>query len=117
MQQLVEYDLPGNIRELQNAVERAVITNPQDVLTAESFQFLGYLFKNRTTGQESQKEPAEETVTKTENSVMTIAEMEKQMIFDTLEKTGNNRTEAAKILGITTRTLRNKLHQYESEEE
>ncbi len=117
MQQLVEYDWPGNIRELQNAVERAVITNPQDVLTAESFQFLGYLFKNRTTGQESQKEPAEETVTKTENSVMTIAEMEKQMIFDTLEKTGNNRTEAAKILGITTRTLRNKLHQYESEEE
>ena len=44
---------------------------------------------------------------------MTIAEVEKQLIFSTLKRTSDNRTQAADILGISVRTLRNKLHQYE----
>ncbi len=44
---------------------------------------------------------------------MTIAEVEKQLIFSTLKRTSDNRTQAADMLGISVRTLRNKLHQYE----
>jgi two-component system response regulator FlrC len=42
--------------------------------------------------------------------------MEKALIFETLRSTGNNRTEAARLLGISIRTLRNKLHEYRGEE-
>jgi DNA-binding NtrC family response regulator len=49
-------------------------------------------------------------------SGMTVEEMEKALIFETLRATGNNRTEAAKMLGISIRTLRNKLHEYRGEE-
>jgi DNA-binding NtrC family response regulator len=47
---------------------------------------------------------------------MTVQEMEKALIFETLRSTGNNRTEAARLLGISIRTLRNKLHEYRGEE-
>jgi two-component system, response regulator FlrC len=42
----------------------------------------------------------------------TVQEMEKALILETLRSTNNNRTEAAKLLGISIRTLRNKLHEY-----
>ncbi len=44
-----------------------------------------------------------------------LREVERQMIMQALEKTGNNRTHAAKILGISVRTLRNKLNEYRSQ--
>ena len=46
---------------------------------------------------------------------MTIAETEKQLIYATLIQTKDNRTQAANILGVSVRTLRNKLHIYEEE--
>jgi DNA-binding NtrC family response regulator len=45
----------------------------------------------------------------------TVQEMEKALILETLRATQNNRTEAAKLLGISIRTLRNKLHEYRGE--
>ena len=42
----------------------------------------------------------------------TLRDMEKSMIFDTLNKVQGNRTKASKILGISVRTMRNKLHEY-----
>ena len=45
-------------------------------------------------------------------SGMTVHEMEKNLILETLKATGDNRTQAAKLLGISIRTLRNKLHEY-----
>ena len=45
-------------------------------------------------------------------SGMTVQEMERALILETLRATSNNRTEAAKLLGISIRTLRNKLHEY-----
>jgi len=45
-------------------------------------------------------------------SGLTVQEMEKTLILETLRSTNNNRTEAAKLLGISIRTLRNKLHEY-----
>jgi two-component system response regulator FlrC len=47
-----------------------------------------------------------------ESSPLSLKEMEKNLIFKALEKTNGNRTYAAKILGISIRTLRNKLHEY-----
>jgi DNA-binding NtrC family response regulator len=55
-------------------------------------------------------EPAGESLTI--RSGLTVAEMEKSLILETLRSTDNNRTEAAKLLGISIRTLRNKLHEY-----
>ena len=51
-----------------------------------------------------------------ELELTSISNMEKSMIYNALKRTNNNRTLAAKILGISARTLRNKLHQYEDED-
>ena len=59
---------------------------------------------------------SEESNTLQIRSGMTVEEMEKALIFETLRATSNNRTEAAKMLGISIRTLRNKLHEYRGEE-
>ncbi len=48
--------------------------------------------------------------------VVPIAEMEKRLIFSAFKETLNHKTKAAELLGITVRTLRNKLHQFELEE-
>ena len=45
-------------------------------------------------------------------SGVTVQEMERRLIMETLKSTSNNRTQAAKLLGISIRTLRNKLHEY-----
>ncbi len=102
---LVSYHWPGNIRELQNAIERAIITNPGDILDLKAFHFMKR--KEETPATQSPLDLLEGK---------SMAEIEKILIFNTLEKTNNNRTEAANILGITTRTLRNKLHQYAQED-
>jgi two-component system response regulator FlrC len=51
----------------------------------------------------------------TSNSLSTLKDMEKFMIFDALAKANGNRTKASKILGISVRTIRNKLQEYEAE--
>lgn len=110
MDYLVSYSWPGNIRELQNAIERAVITSRSEVIREESFQFIA--------GKRSVNnlDNVEDTKVIPSFQMRTIAEMEKEMIFATLKETDNNKTEAAKILGITARTLRNKLKQYSEDE-
>lgn len=123
MDHLMVYDWPGNVRELQNAVERAIITTPENVLNVEAFHFL------KTPVREESPvvaEPETDTTMVRMDAIAgadvstfdgkTLAEIEKELIFRTLEKTNNNRTETARILGITTRTLRNKLHTYEEGE-
>ncbi|RKY65473.1 MAG: hypothetical protein DRQ08_05740, partial [Candidatus Latescibacterota bacterium] len=92
---LMDYDWPGNIRELENAVERAVILAKGKVLKPENF-FVGSMFRER--------EPHGEATT--------LAEMERRLILRTLREEGGNRTRTAQRLGISVRTLRNKLRQY-----
>jgi len=102
---LMAYDWPGNIRELQNAIERAMITSPGDTLRLEAFSFLG----GQTVTPQDAAAPA---ATGADFDDLPLDEVERRLILRTLERTGNNRTETARILGVTTRTLRNKLHQY-----
>jgi len=118
---LVDYDWPGNIRELQNAIERACITTPEAILKRESFLFLsqqaGRLIKNDT-NQESivaSKSP-EDDLNYVNIDNRTIERIEKEIILKTLKKTGNSKQDTARILGITTRTLRNKLDIYNDED-
>jgi len=102
LHRLESYEWRGNIRELKNNTERAV-------LFAESSPKLeiGHFFPGEGDGR------GQGGLTfKGDN---TLAEVEKQAILATLEKTGQNRTQAARILAISVKTLRNKLKLYDLE--
>ncbi len=96
-----EYDWPGNVRELQNTIERAVVLSTSRVLGPEQFNF-GPSRNGRSDGN-----------TVSVRIGTTVAEMEKELIMRTLEKHVQNRTHAAEVLGISVRTLRNKLKEYQ----
>jgi len=106
---------PGNVRELQNVIERAVILCGEGGLLES--EHLG--FSPRSMGAPvptsapaaSPSSPAGVPAAHNDDLV-SLAELEKRHIFAALEKTGQNRTHAAKLLGISVRTLRNKLSDY-----
>lgn len=100
LEKLMAWAWPGNVRELENVMERALL-----MATGESIRGEDLIIESGGTPLNSAIEPG-----------VTIAEMERQLIFKTLHKTNQNRTQAAKILGISIRTLRNKLHEYKAEE-
>lgn len=118
LSELERYHWPGNVRELQNAVERAAILSsghaPQksDFLISStpnsSLRGSIEMSSNMTDGQELD----DSLMIK---SGLTVQDMEKTLILETLKATNNNRTNAAKLLGISIRTLRNKLHEYKFE--
>jgi len=89
----------GNVRQLQNVIERAVILRSGMTLDAEYFQF------------ETERE---EQVSKIEQAFRfgSIRDMEKLMILNRLKENKENRTRSAETLQISVRTLRNKLHEY-----
>ena len=95
---LLRYDWPGNIRELKNVIERAIILAGGEPLSPEDFSLE---FDDSPIVESGQSGPGQGLET-----------AEKQMIFDALEKTGGNKTEAAKLLKITRRRLysRMKVH-------
>ncbi|MCL2673132.1 MAG: sigma-54 dependent transcriptional regulator [Alphaproteobacteria bacterium] len=92
---MLAYDWPGNVRELENTMHRAVLLATGSSITADAFEF------------------AEQKVAMVPSKVgQTMAVMERDLIIDTLRHTLGNRTHAATILGISLRSLRNKLKQY-----
>ncbi|WP_111307310.1 sigma-54-dependent transcriptional regulator [Confluentibacter sediminis] len=91
---LLNYNWPGNIRELQHTVERSVILSEGSILTADDF-----LFKQRS--QTSQKELD-----------TTLDDMEKNMIENAVSKHNGNFSAAANQLGVTRQTLYNKMKRY-----
>jgi two-component system response regulator HydG len=99
MEHLDVYPWPGNVRELENAIERAVILMRGTHLTEKSLPL--------TVQKHFQANP-ERSGTKP----ATLQEAEKELIFQTLEETGGNKSEAARRLGITRKTLQNKLQKY-----
>ena len=112
-EQLLSWRWPGNVRELENVIQRAVIlgsrgTEPFD-LCAEDLVF-GPEAKGAATDQVSAQEldldhPAFQEAIANES----MADVERVAILSTLERTGGNKTEAARRLGLTARTLSNKM--------
>ena len=116
---LLSHRWPGNVRELENAMHRAVLlaAGPEigeDALRMPDGQPLGAGGMGaapRGEGVASQAAQAADAVTRAYVG-QTVAEMEKTLILDTLTHCLGNRTHAANILGISIRTLRNKLNEY-----
>jgi DNA-binding NtrC family response regulator len=98
---LLKYDYPGNVRELENIIERAVVIAREDVISVEDLPF---------------SESMEETAAgrKTEESLLrgSIEELEKKLIVEAMEKASEHQSRAAELLGISERMLRYKLKKY-----
>lgn len=110
---ILDYPWPGNIRELANIVERAVVMDYSDSIAAEHL-ILSPLDAVSIT-PEIAPTPSESPLTPSEfPENLTVHEMEKQLILKTLERQGQNRTRTAEVLGISIRTLRNKLNEYKA---
>lgn len=101
-QALLRYHWPGNVRQLENCIERAVVLCQGPAI---EMSHLSPELNHLSSIDEDEKSPGVQ-------AGMTVAEMEKHLIVETLKITNNNRTRAAEMLGISIRTLRNKLNEY-----
>lgn len=101
---LVRYSWPGNVRELANIIERAVVLDALGQI-AEDHLYLDGIASNSSTATSQINET-------TAYPHMTLQELEKRLIIETLREQKNDRASAAKKLGITLRTLRSKLTEY-----
>ncbi len=102
------HDWPGNVRELENRVERAVLLADGPELTEGDF-FDEESDRPATAGGQ-EVDPAVAVA-----AGQTLKDVERQMILQALRKTDNNRTHAARLLGVSVRTLRNKLAEYRAQ--
>jgi two-component system response regulator HydG len=99
---LCRYPWPGNVRELENAIERGIILMRGTELTEKSLPLA--IQKQMAVEAKPPKPGQDEPVS--------LLEAEKQLILRTLAEAGGNKSEAARRLGITRKTLLNKLHRY-----
>ena len=95
---LLGHHWPGNVRELENTLERAVLLAEGETIQPEDL-FPGEQHKSGGTDYH-------------EADDLSLKRMEKRMIHAAIDRHGGNRTHAAKVLGISVRTLRNKLNEY-----
>ncbi|WP_243360508.1 sigma-54 interaction domain-containing protein [Fundidesulfovibrio terrae] len=119
---LMAYDWPGNVRELQNLMERAVLLAGNGPIEKVHFLLEGEEFPlveeppvsmERVTSLSP--EPAAEEpggVAQMPQGIVPLDVLEREMILRSLDQTLGNRTQAALLLGISVRTLRNKLNEY-----
>jgi DNA-binding NtrC family response regulator len=120
VEMLQRYDWPGNVRELQHAVERAVILTTDPILSPAAFDRQRFGMSARGSG------PAISGIASTGSqdagsfaalpphslllTSLDVGEAESRLIDRALQVSGGNRTRAAELLGISVRTLRNKLN-------
>ncbi|KFO67373.1 transcriptional regulator [Smithella sp. SCADC] len=97
---LLKYDYPGNVRELVNIIERAVVIARNQYITTEDLPFKSIL-------------PVDDSEKKASGALRdSVDDLEKKLIIEAMEKTQDNQTKAAEILGISERMLRYKLKKY-----
>jgi DNA-binding NtrC family response regulator len=111
-QALLNHSWPGNVRELQNVIERAVIMAGDNAMLEQLH--LGLVAGNSSNSAAASLDHASKIleVSSPVLDLSTLAEMEKRHILRVLNHCQGNRTHAAKRLGISIRTIRNKLHEY-----
>jgi DNA-binding NtrC family response regulator len=132
LKKMEEYQWPGNVRELRNTIERATILAGSGLIGVEHLPphfgepgFAPLASRPRQAGRESgirdvEAIKAEAARLMREQQMVqvqvgtTVNEAERQLILKTLESTHNNKTKAAEILGISAKTLQNKLKEYSS---
>jgi len=108
LRKLKNYRWPGNVRELRNTIERAVVLSCHGEL---GLVHLPSGFGDNTIRTSVESDTAVHVEVGT-----TVDEAERQLIMKTLSSTHNNKTRAAEILGISTKTLQNKLKEYAADE-
>lgn len=96
---LMQMTWKGNVRELENIIERAVLMCKEDLISNKDL-FL------------TEKDRQPNFVTQPIAPAVSLKEIEKNVILNTIDHTNGNRTHAAEILGISVRTLRNKMNEY-----
>ncbi len=102
MDRLLKYSWPGNVRELMNAVERGVVLSRSEYLDEEEFSLI----------LQDQPRSIETPAPQATTSAPSLDAVEKETILRALETSGGNKSEAARRLGITRRTLHLKLKKY-----
>ncbi len=100
---ILSWDWPGNVRELRNIIERSVLLSPSALIDENNIMLPKHT-RSKSSGMHLL------------NPGMTVAEAERALIIKTLEFTKQNRTKAAGLLGISIRTLRNKITEYRKQE-
>jgi DNA-binding NtrC family response regulator len=104
---LRRYAWPGNVRELRNVLERALIVCPGELIGA------AHLPSPPAAAPTAAEAPGDQAADSVRLHVgTTVDEAERLLIVRTLAHTGNNKTRAAEILGISLKTLHNKLNRY-----
>ena len=100
---LIKYNFAGNVRELENIIERAVVLSRGDVITVNDLP-------NVVKGFKAEKE----IIVNDEASLIEQVEaLEKKLIYDALSKANGNQSQAGRILGLTERNLRYKMQKYD----
>lgn len=92
---LMEYDFPGNVRELRNMVERAILVADSSTLRLQHFHI-----------------PINLECPETISKIVTLQDMERQLIIRTLQSTKYNQTQAAKLLGVERKVIERKIRKF-----
>ena len=112
MRALKTHSWPGNVRELQNVIERAVILCSDNGILEPEHLGLTVAPVSVAAASSSSSPSSSSASSSTNDPLPSLAEIEKRHILAALEKCKGNRTHAAKLLDVSIRTLRNKLHEY-----
>jgi DNA-binding NtrC family response regulator len=105
LHRLQQYDWPGNVRELKNIVERMLVLADHDMLTV------------RDLPESISGKPPAATAAAGVAAGMSMEDLERAAIMEALERHNGNRTHAARVLGLSVRTLQRKLKKYETDDE
>jgi DNA-binding NtrC family response regulator len=108
-EQLERHIWPGNVRELENTMRRALALSLGTLLTPQCLE--GMIAHPPPEPQPLVAETSEDTVVDLRPGV-TLENVERQLLERTLEATGGNRTRAAALMGVSLRTVRNKIREY-----
>lgn len=99
---LIKYNYPGNVRELENIIERAVVLCRGELITVNDLPNVIKGFK----GEQSIEKSSDASL------IEQVEALEKKLIFDALSKANGNQSQAGRLLGLTERNLRYKMQKY-----